>query len=247
MAFFKIRKSSDASGTAPQSPQTLEGIRLHAIFRLIGSTVLVVAAIVGFPLVFDSQPRPIAVDVSIEIPDKTKISPLAVSKTLLPVPSAVSSKPALVEEKTPEIESKSIPAAPTGVVQAESEPKVITKTESKAQSNTEQKLTAKPEAKAATKQDNGAKVLALLEGNGSDLATGSRFIVQVGAFADATRAKDARSKLEAAGLKTYTQVVETKDGQRTRVRVGPFTDKREADKVVAKIKVLGLSASVLSL
>ena len=90
-------------------------------------------------------------------------------------------------------------------------------------------------------------MLALLEGKETDSASGSRFVVQVGAFADATRAKDARLKLESAGLKTYTQVVETKDGQRTRVRVGPFTDRSEAEKAVVKVKVLGLSASILSL
>lgn len=249
MTFFKIRKSVDASGAAPQSPQTLEGIRLRAIFRLIGSAVLVVAAIVGFPLVFDSQPRPIAVDVSIDIPDKTKASPLTVSKSLpVPLPGAIP-KPVSIEEKTPDAEVKSAPPspAPIVVVQPESESKMPAKVDSRSQPKTEQQLEAKPAAKPAIKQDDGAKVLALLEGKETDSASGSRFVVQVGAFADATRAKDARLKLESAGLKTYTQVVETKDGQRTRVRVGPFTDRSEAEKAVVKVKVLGLSASILSL
>jgi DedD protein len=249
MAFFKIRKSVDASGTASHPPQTLEGIRLRAIFRLIGSAVLVAAAIVGFPLVFDSQPRPIAVDISIDIPDKTKVSPLAVAKPLpVPVPLATAG-PVSIEEKTPEGEAKAATPslAQVAVVQPDSESKIPAKIEPKGQPKIEQQLEAKPVAKPLSKQDDGAKVLALLEGKGSDLASGSRFVVQVGAFAEATRAKDARIKLESAGLKTYTQVVETKDGQRTRVRVGPFTDKSEAEKVAAKIKVLGLSASVLSL
>jgi DedD protein len=71
--------------------------------------------------------------------------------------------------------------------------------------------------------------------------------VQVGAFADATRAKDARTKLESAGMKTYTQVVDTKDGQRTRVRVGPFSDKGDAEKAAKKIKALELPAAILTL
>ena len=49
-----------------------------------------------------------------------------------------------------------------------------------------------------------------------------RFVVQVGAFADAAKAREARAKVERAGLKTYTHVAETKDGKRIRVRVGPF-------------------------
>jgi DedD protein len=71
--------------------------------------------------------------------------------------------------------------------------------------------------------------------------------VQVGAFAEVTRAREARLKLERAGLKTYTQVVETKEGRRIRVRVGPFATKALADKAVEKIRKLDLPASVLTL
>lgn len=247
MALFKIRKSVEAPGTAPVSSKTLEEIRLRAIFRLIGSAVLVAAAIIGFPLVFDSQPRPIAVDVSIDIPDKSKISPLAIAKALPVASSAAPPIPAMVEEKAPEIEVKPTPAVVAAVSEAVAEPKIANKSEFKSQPKAEPKLETKPATKEAAKSDDGAKVLALLEGKASESLPVSRFVVQVGAFADPTRAKDARSKLESAGLKTYTQIVETKEGQRTRVRVGPLTDKAEADKVAAKIKALGLNASILSL
>jgi len=74
-----------------------------------------------------------------------------------------------------------------------------------------------------------------------------RFVVQVGAFADADKAKEVRQKLEKSGLKTYTSVAKTADGERTRVRVGPFASRAEADRAAAKVKGLSLSASVLSL
>ncbi|MDB5849163.1 MAG: sporulation protein, partial [Rhodoferax sp.] len=109
----------------------------------------------------------------------------------------------------------------------------------------------KPVAKAEPKADeSGARAKALLEGKNVAAVAASgetRFIVQVGAFADAAKARDARQKLERAGLKTYAQVVDTKDGQRTRVRVGPFANKAEADKAASKIKGLELSASILTL
>ena len=69
----------------------------------------------------------------------------------------------------------------------------------------------------------------------------------MGAFAEAPRAREARLKVEAAGIKTYTQVVETKDGRRIRVRVGPFAGKTEADKAAETIRKLGLSAAILTL
>jgi DedD protein len=72
-------------------------------------------------------------------------------------------------------------------------------------------------------------------------------MVQVGAFADAAKAREARAKLESAGLKTYAQVAETKDGKRTRVRVGPFASRADAEKAAAKIKALDLPAVILSL
>jgi DedD protein len=74
-----------------------------------------------------------------------------------------------------------------------------------------------------------------------------RFIVQVGAFAEESKSKEVRSKLEKAGIKTYTHIAQTKEGKRIRVRVGPFATKEEAQKTVDKIKSLQLSASVLTL
>jgi DedD protein len=71
--------------------------------------------------------------------------------------------------------------------------------------------------------------------------------VQVGAFADATKAREVRLKLEKAGLKTYTQVAETAGGKRIRVRVGPFGSKAEAEKAASKIKALDLPAAILTL
>ena len=67
------------------------------------------------------------------------------------------------------------------------------------------------------------------------------------AEAQAARAREARQKVEKAGLKTYTQEVETPDGKRIRVRVGPFATRAEADKAASKIKGLDLPASILSL
>jgi len=56
-----------------------------------------------------------------------------------------------------------------------------------------------------------------------------------------------RQRIERSGLKTYTQVAQTADGPRTRVRVGPFANRGEADQAAGKIKALGFPTSVLSL
>jgi DedD protein len=74
-----------------------------------------------------------------------------------------------------------------------------------------------------------------------------RFVVQVGAFADANAARDVRQRVEKLGLKTYTQSIDTPGGKRIRVRVGPFAARDEAERVVARIKSAGLNPAVLTL
>ena len=78
MSFFNFRRGSN---TAPQppgagQPETMDVIRKRAKHRLIGAAVLVLIGVVGFPLLFDAQPRPIAVDIPIEIPGKNTVKPL---------------------------------------------------------------------------------------------------------------------------------------------------------------------------
>ena len=110
---------------------------------------------------------------------------------------------------------------------------------------------ALPAAKAVPNAADAAKAQALLDGKPTadkkPEAAEGRFVVQVGAFTDVTRAREARLKLEQAGLKTYTQVVQTGEVRKIRVRVGPFPTKAEADKAAAKIKKLDLPAAILTL
>jgi DedD protein len=93
---------------------------------------------------------------------------------------------------------------------------------------------AKPEAPKATSAATPANLP----------TTNTRIVVQVGAFSDPAKAREARLKLERAGLKTYTNVAKTPDGERIRVRVGPFSTKAEADKAAARAKALGLEAGL---
>ena len=255
MAFFKFRSRGQKGDEASAGPtESIEGMRRRAKHRLIGAAILVLLGVIGFPILFDSQPRPIPVDVAIDIPDKGKAKPIGIG-----APAIKLEKPAETVDPAPTSTAPAhVPAAASldpkeEVVTARSEPQAsVPKPEKpapvKPEPHPEPKPEPKPVAKVESKPDeSGARAKALLEGKDVAAAGESRFIVQVGAFADAAKAREARQKLERAGLKTYAQVVDTKDGQRTRVRVGPFTNKAEADKAAAKIKGLELSASILTL
>src|SRR3954463_14939868 len=76
MAFFKFRKGADDAPAATVQPESVETLRRRARHRLIGAGVLVLVGVIGFPLLFDTQPRPVAVDIPIEIPDRNKPKPL---------------------------------------------------------------------------------------------------------------------------------------------------------------------------
>ncbi len=298
MAFFKIRwpgQNAQASKSTQRSragaAESVEAMRRRARHRLIGAAVLVLLGVIGFPLLFDTQPRPVATDIPIEIPDRNKAAPLVVPAPASPRPplSTASQPPPFSKDAAPDkAGAASAVSAEAGLGRGEElvdapvvrptekssgllppsvQPQVDGRTEGppaptkKAESKPAPVHETKPAAAAAPQRksapDEAARVRALLEGGAASSAVktsaaagptdAARFIVQVGAFADADKAREVRAKLERAGLKTYTQVLDTKDGKRTRVRVGPFANRAEADKAAARIHGLGLSASVLGL
>jgi DedD protein len=238
MALFKLRKKKVDEPVAAASPaESIEVMRRRARHRLIGAVVLVLAGVIGFPLLFDTQPRPVAVDIPIEIPDRNKVKPLAPPQlpqasgkvTQAPAPAPAPAAPVITESKPEPV------AAPAPVAKAEPPAPVEAKVESKPE--------PRPEPKAA----EAAKAKALQDAKSVDAASGGRYVVQVGAFAEKDKARQAQQKLERAGLRNYTNVAETKNGTRIRVRAGPFASRAEADKAAQKIKGLDLPAAVLTL
>ena len=65
-----LKRQSDAPAEAVAPPDAVAVARTRARRRLIGATVLLVVGIVGFPLLFETQPRPVPVNIPIEIPRK---------------------------------------------------------------------------------------------------------------------------------------------------------------------------------
>ena len=235
----------------PESADSVQQARTRARQRLVGAVVLVAAGVIGFPLLFETQPRPLPVDTPIEIARKDAGAPgvpPAHTAPALQAPSPVA--PPSVSTESPadagrEVVAASAPAAAVPVVTA-MEPKPA-----KPEVALAPKPATKPEAKPEAKPAGSARAQALLEGktaaSARPAAADGRFIVQVGAFAEVTAAREARQRVEKLGLKTYTQVVETSAGKRIRVRVGPFASRGEADKAADKIKSGGLPSAVYTL
>ncbi|MEO7246181.1 MAG: SPOR domain-containing protein, partial [Rubrivivax sp.] len=238
--------------------------RARARRRLIGAVVLLGIGVVAFPLLFETEPRPIAVDLPIELPRKDGLPPLVVpppgggasrssrieraealttaggqaaATTATPVPAdapTTTAEPAPRESETPPRE------APREPVPATAERAVPPPSPALA------RPTATPSAAPAAPATDGARAKALLEGKTAAPAGATRFVVQVGAFADASAVRDVRAKVERLGLKTYTQVVHVAAGDRTRVRIGPFEQREQADAALEQLKRAGLAATVMT-
>jgi len=238
MAFFKSRSPSTASAEERNADngeaQSMDVLRQRARHRLIGATVLVLIAVIGFPLVFDTKPREVASDIRIDMPDRDAVRPSQVPlappvEAKAPVPDDVKAPASQAPEPEPKDIAK-LPEVPVAEVKKpEAKPADSKVAEAKAAPKEEVVNTTKPDTDAGKTDD------------------APRFIVQVGAFSDEAKVKEVRAKLEKAGFKTYVHVAQTKDGKRTRVRIGPFASKEEAQKTVNKIKPLQLSAAVLTL
>lgn len=197
--------------------------------RLIGATALVLAAIIGLPMIFDADPnKPLADDVETQIPDK--VSPAPESLKPQPAPQSVPQK----SIESPATAQPPVPLQSLSEVKAASEPAKTVKPNSQASEKAVQDKTA--ESKAPAEEDKSpAKEKA------------RKYLLQVAAVNSKTKADELKSRLKESGIKAYSEKVSTKDGDRYRVRVGPFASREEAEKMQARVKKMGLSGSVQSM
>jgi DedD protein len=318
------RPSKAARKEKPADPALPEKKRARR--RLIGALALVLAAIIGLPMLLDSEPKPLADDINIQIPSKDKSPPLptpservksvgrsadessrrsvnALDSTdggeeIIPAPSAseIKSKP-----KNPELNSTgaaknmsavaalAVPKKEQGSSSSSEAKTVVVRPETKADTKSETKPDTKPDNSAAAKQNaaqsatspakttakpshaevtvntnkaevktdsavEAARALAILEAkpaNKSAVKTEStekadaHYVVQVAALATTEKVAELQAKLNAGGIKSYTQKVATTSGEKIRVRVGPFASKEEAEKARTKLSKLGLGGTLI--
>jgi DedD protein len=160
-------------------------------------------------------------------------------------PPVAAVAPKVIDKPAPKVEEKK-----PVVVEHKEEPK---------------KEAAKPKAPASTApaaapsaHDDSARALAILEGKSGaaggaaatpaekkPAAAGGKFVIQVAALATQDKVNELRNKLNAAGIHSYTQKIATQAGERTRIRVGPFGSRDEAERMGARIKKLGLNATIV--
>ena len=197
--------------------------------RLIGATALVLAAIIGLPMIFDADPnKPLADDVETQIPDKVSPAP----ESLRPQPAPQSAPQKAIESPAPA--QPPVPPQPVPEVKTAPEPAKTVKPNAEASDKPVPNKTA--ESKAPAEEDKSPPK-----------EKARKYLVQVAAVNSKSKADDLKSRLKESGIKAYSEKISTKDGDRFRVRVGPFATREEAEKMQARVKKIGLSGSVQSL
>ena len=192
-------------------------LKRRARRRLVGAIVLVTFVVIILPLILDKEPGPAGPPLSVQIPSQE--SGGFNTRVVPPVP-LVPAAPA--PEKKSEIApiNAAPPPAKAATPTLKAEPAVVREV-----------------AKVPDKTEEVRAQAAL-----NDQA----WVVTLDAFSDKKNVKQLRTKLSAAGVKSYTEPVKTGKGELTRVRAGPFASKEAAEKARAKLDAMGLKPGAVA-
>ncbi len=182
---------------AKQQSEEERVIKSRARQRLIGAAALALVVVVILPMVLDREPKITGQDIDLRIPAPDKVGEF--------VPGVALSK---VADEAAKAESAVSPASGA----APAKPEAVAENHAVAVGKIEAKP-VEPNPVEAKKIEPAAK------------HNVAKYVVQVGAFANAATAKQEAEKLKEMGFKAYTELV----GGTTRVRLGPYSDRNKAE------------------
>lgn len=216
--------------------------------RLVGAIALVLAVVIGLPMILDPEPKPLPDDINIQIPSRDSAAPVASTKPEVSQPEQTAAL--APEEEIVPAKPAVAPAAPVTSQPEQKAPAVASTPEHKPAVTRPEAPAHKPDtasSPAAGKDADAARARAILEGKSVAAApkTTGKVAIQVAALASQDKVNELQKKLQSAGLKSYTQKVTTSAGNVIRVRVGPFANEAEADKARPKLTKLGLSGKLV--
>ena len=192
---------------AKQQSEEERVIKSRARQRLIGAAALALVVVVILPMVLDREPKITGQDIDLRIPAPDKVGEF--------VPGVALSK---VADEAAKAESAVSPAS--GAEPAK--PEAVAENNAVAVG----KIEAKPvEAKQIEAKPIESKPVEAKKIEPATKSIVAKYVVQVGAFANAATAKQEAEKLKEMGFKAYTELV----GGTTRVRLGPYSDRNKAE------------------
>ncbi len=209
-------------------------LKKRARRRLIGVVALVLFIVIVLPMVLDKEPKPLQNELSVQIPRqdsgafKTRVLPQTAASEKVDSADPVKMEPRLPLSET----TGKTSASPT---QKLAPPKIAETV---------------PAIEPAQKAD--VKVSPAMAKPGADAQAAQALLndevwgVPLGTFSNPGNVKQLQSKLEAVGVKSTTEVLKTKDGEKIRLLGGPFKTKSDAEKARETLKAAGLDVGAVT-
>lgn len=197
-------------------------LRKRARRRLVGAVTLVILSVVFLPMILDSQPKQEQQEIDILIPSEDSVSEA--------YPWMMPSEPFDDDINASARSEEPLPFSAPEFSQTDDDSTELYNA-SRLPIPTSKPQYSKPAIQAA-KAD-------------SPKAEGA-FVIQLGAFADPSKATQQQQNLAASGVDAYTETIKVGGNEMVRVRVGPFPTRKAAEEGYEKLKRMGLSGVVTS-
>jgi DedD protein len=234
-------RSQQGSMLDPTLPE-----KQRARHRLIGAIAMVLAAVIGLPMVLDSHPRPASDDIAIDIPSANKSATVPTRVVPAPDQTTATATPSTADTSTPAKPSTLASSSATATKPAEKSTTVTTVVAGQQPGSPGAPAAPTPMVMPPTSANPVPAPTVAPAAPAPRLpasAAGSRFVVSVGSFTSDTSAHAWLNKLKGAGVPAYLEQKRQPDGSpRILLRAGPFSDRSSAEAAVKKVRDAGLSA-----
>lgn len=190
------------------------------INRLVGTSIVVIAAIVFIPNILDGEKVHYKEGFK-AIPERSEFKTIDLQQE---IDENVAGADSLQQDEIEDIQADDIAfEQQANIAQSDntSEAKVV-----------EAVIAPKAQPQAA------APVQSIKPRQNNENLTSMAYVIQLGSFSHAANVKTLQAKLQAKGFKTFTKPVKTPNGTLTKVFVGPSLNKNELQKQLPALKEL---------
>jgi DedD protein len=240
---------SEAGDVDPALPQ-----KKRARHRLIGAIALCMLAAIVVPLLLDAEPTRPTSDVAIVIPSRdTPLPPRGAEVKPADAKGGEAKSVDLKSADSKSADSKSADSKSTDAKSSDAKSSDAKSSDGKptdAKASDAKPADAKPadtkSAKAEPRKDAKDEIAQLADAAQARAKGESRYLLQVGAYANESGAATAVERVQATGLRAFTEKIKTDRGDRVRVRVGPFTSRDAAEQARTQLQAAGVQAAMIA-
>jgi DedD protein len=248
-----MRKSRAKRGSAKERNKADDPVlpeKKRARRRLVGAVALVLAAVIGLPMILDSEPKPVADDIAIDIPSKDKHVKAGQVPASPATPPAAAAKPpaaAALDKDEEVIDPATLPAQtpPAPSTASKSEMPQLVKPEPKPEARAEAKAPKaepKPEKRADAERSAKAEKAEGAERKAEAAHAKPAHADKMDELARANAILDGRPEPKAETKEAKHDAEHKAGGSRFVVQVAALATQDKVDELQDKLRSAGISS-----